>query len=113
MHTRARSSSRFSSSCERHLEKVDGLGVSGQVRIPLSPTSRDSGFSGVFTEVAHPHTFESVDTEQQRLFHLSPQSNKLWHALHAFYLPAERGVTKVERSCGEEKLMPKLFQFNR
>lgn len=55
------------------------MGASGQMSIPLSLTSRDSGFSGVFTEVAHPHTLGLVNAEQLRLFHLAVQSNRFSH----------------------------------
>ncbi|WP_321779941.1 DUF1837 domain-containing protein [Schaalia cardiffensis] len=47
--------------------------------IPLSRTSRDSGFSAVFTEVAHSHTLGLMNAEQLRLFHLAVQSNRFSH----------------------------------
>lgn len=56
------------------------MGASGQMSIPLSLTSRDSGFSGVFTEVTHPHTLGLVNAEQLRLFHLAVQSNRFSHS---------------------------------
>lgn len=55
------------------------MSASGQMSIPLSLTSRDSGFSGVFTEVAHPHTLGLVNAEQLRLFHPAVQSNRFSH----------------------------------
>ncbi len=55
------------------------MGASGQMSIPLSRTSRDSGFSAVFTEVAHSHTLGLMNAEQLRLFHLAVQSNRFSH----------------------------------
>lgn len=55
------------------------MGASGQMSIPLSRTSHDSGFSAIFTEVTHPHTLGLMNAEQLRLFHLAVQSNRFSH----------------------------------
>lgn len=55
------------------------MGSGEQLSIPLSRTSRDSGFSATFTEVKHQHTLGLMNAEQLRLFHLRVVSNRFLH----------------------------------
>lgn len=74
------------------------MGASGQINIPLTLTSRDSGFSGVFTEVAHPRILELVNTDQLCLFHLAVQKNRFSHRDLVAFLQLNLGLYVFSRA---------------